>query len=393
MRVLLTVTSLLPTYGGPAFSVSKLAIALANAGIEVGLWASDQSARTTPLLVACSRLHPLVGNVEQALDRFGKPDILHDNGIWLAHNHRLAVLAQKYEIPRVVSTRGMLEPWAFQHKQLKKRIAWKLYQRQDLELALCHHTTADTEARHLQRFRFCVPIITVPNGVEVSGEGSTFANAQAQHNHPNTKRIALFLGRIYPIKGLPMLIEAWARVRPKGWTLHIAGPDEAGHQKEVERAVYSAGLREVVIFTGPLSENMKAKAFSSAELFLLPSHSESFGMAVAEALAHGVPVLTTTRTPWSVLRENGCGWWVDATVGDITQALTKATMLDSDSLFRMGAKGRALVAEHFGWKRIAERFLSSYSEIINRPVIEEHMVRYRNVHSDACEIQLSNVLN
>ena len=120
MKVFLAGTSLLPDYGGPAFSVSRLATALAEAGAEVGLWASDQSAAMTPLLSAKSSVQRLTGTEADALRSFGKVDVLHDNGIWLPHNHRLAELAMKRGIPRVVSTRGMLEPWAMNHKRWKK---------------------------------------------------------------------------------------------------------------------------------------------------------------------------------------------------------------------------------------------------------------------------------
>src|SRR6266446_5181204 len=140
MKVFLAGTSLLPAYGGPAFSVSRLAVALAEAGTEVGLWAPDQSAAVTPLLSPHSTVRRLTGSEAEALDSFGKVEILHDNGIWLPHNHRIAVLSERRGIPRVVSTRGMLEPWARSHKRLKKGLAWGLYQRRDLKHASCHHT-------------------------------------------------------------------------------------------------------------------------------------------------------------------------------------------------------------------------------------------------------------
>ena len=116
MKVFIAGTSLLPSYGGPAFSVSRLATALTEAGAEVGLWAPDQSAGFTSLLAAQSSVRRLTGTEAEALDSFGEPDILHDNGIWRPHNHRLAALAESHDIPRVVSTRGMLEPWAINHK-------------------------------------------------------------------------------------------------------------------------------------------------------------------------------------------------------------------------------------------------------------------------------------
>jgi glycosyltransferase involved in cell wall biosynthesis len=364
VKVFLAGTSLLPSYGGPAFSVSRLAMALAEAGTEIGLWASDQSAAVTPLLSAHSTVRRLTGTEAEALDSFGKVEILHDNGIWLPHNHRLAVLSERRGIPRVVSTRGMLEPWARSHKRLKKNIAWWLYQRRDLKHARCHHTTADAEARNVQHLGFGVPVVTVPNGVDVPEERPWVVGLEAEKAVRRGRRTALFLGRIYPIKGLPMLVQAWARVRPDGWLLRIAGPDEAGHRKQVEKAVCDAGLNEVISFTGPIGHRMKKSAFFDADLFVLPSHSESFGMAVAEALAHGLPVLTTKGTPWSILPETGCGWWVEATVDGIDQGLRQATILDSDTLQAMGAKGRALAIAEFGWKRVAELMLSTYESIL-----------------------------
>lgn len=360
MKVLFTATSLLPDYGGPAFSVSRLAMALAEAGADVGLWASDQSAAVTPLLPVRSSVQRIVGSEAEALDFFGEPDILHDNGIWLRHNHRLTVLAKRRGIPRVVSTRGMLEPWAINHKRLKKNLAWCLYQCRDLKQARCHITTGEAEAQNLQHLGLGVPIATVPNGVDVPEERPRGVGSGTERVVRSGRRTALFVGRIYPVKGLPMLVEAWARVRPDGWLLRIAGPDEAGHQKQVERAVSAAGLGEVVSFTGPIGHQIKKSAFFDADLFVLPTHSESFGIVVAEALAHGLPVLTTTGAPWSILPERGCGWWVDATVDGIAEGLRQATILDPETLQAMGAKGRALVIAEFGWKRVADRILSTY---------------------------------
>ena len=361
MRVLLTSTSLLVNYGGPAFSVAALAMALADAGVQVGFWAADQSAAITPLLDSDSSVRRIVGLERDALKFLCRGGILHDSGIWLPHNHRLAMLAKKNGVRRLVSTRGMLEPWALSHKRARKLLVWNLYQRRDLKLACCHHATSDSEARNLQRFRLGVPILTVPNGVDVPPDRILTDEAK-----PHGFKTALFLGRIYPVKGLPMLVDAWSRVRPRGWVLRVAGPDEAGHRKHVEKAVKAAGLEQVVSFTGPVEPQMKRSVLLSADLLVLPSYSESFGMVVAEALAHGLPVLTTTGTPWSNLRRNGCGWYVEPTPDGLADGLRAATHLDRATLQAMGATGRAFAKTEFSWRRVASRFISLYESLLSK---------------------------
>ena len=364
MKLFLAGASLLPAYGGPAYSVSRLALALTEAGVQVGLWAPDQSAATTPLVPAESSVQRLTGTAAEALDCFGKTDVLHDNGIWWSHNHQLAKVAAARGIPRVVSTRGMLAPWALQHKWWKKCLAWWLYQRRDLKRASCHHASAETEAGDVQRLRLGVPVRVIPNGVDVPEVSRKAGRVGGGKAGRNGKQTALFLGRIYPVKGLPMLIEAWARVRPDGWRLQIVGPDEAGHRAEVEKAVSAAGLHGVVSFVGPLDGQTKQAVWLDADLFVLPTHSESFGMVIAEALAHGLPVLTTTGAPWPMLPQRGCGWWIGPTVEGIAAGLRHATSLDAATLQAMGAKGREFVAAAFGWERVAKQFVSMYEDLL-----------------------------
>jgi len=338
-------------------------MALARAGAEIGLWASDQSAGDTPLLLPEASVWRLSGRASEALDRFGTPDILHDNGIWLRHNHQLAKLSNQRGIPRIVSTRGMLEPWAMGHKRWKKRLAWWLYQRHDLMRASCLHTTAERESQNVRALGLGLPVCMIPNGVDLPEMSPELVGSQGETSLDG-KKTALFLGRIYPVKGLPMLIEAWARVRPQGWVLQIAGPDEGGCQAKLEKAIAGAGLSAVVSFLGPVDGERKRSALFAADLLVLPTHSESFGMVVAEALAHGLPVLTTTSAPWPMLPERGCGWCVDATVGGITEGLRLATSLEPQTLQEMGARGRELVSEEFGWAPVAEQFIATYEKLL-----------------------------
>ena len=192
----------------------------------------------------------------------------------------------------------------------------------------------------------------IPNGVDLPDIEPE--KAAARNAYDAGQRTALFLGRIYPVKGLPMLVEGWARVRPQGWRLQIAGPDEAGHRAEVERAISVSRLNGVVSFLGPVEDEAKTSACFNADLFILPSYSESFGVAVGEALAHGLPVLTTKGAPWPELAVRGCGWSVDPTVEGIAEGLRQATSQDARSVARHGREGPGLGGGGFWMGRRSE---------------------------------------
>jgi glycosyltransferase involved in cell wall biosynthesis len=354
--VLVCATSLEVSYGGPAFSVSRLAAALDEAGAQVALWAADGSARTSPLVEDAVGVSRHDGSLRQLFETFG-PDVVHDNGLWLAHNHRSAALARRLGVPRVVSTRGMLEPWALSHRRWKKRAAWRLYQKRDLDSAAALHATGSAEAENLRALGLRPSVVTIANGMDLP-------DPPPPRRKPGEVRTALFLGRIHPVKGLPVLMEAWGQVRPPGWRLVVAGPDEGGHRREVEAAVAAAGIGEAVSFAGEVTGGAKMALLRDADLLVLPSHTESFGMAVAEALANGVPAVVTTAAPWPMLEQRGCGWLAAPKAPALADALARAVATEPDALRRMGEAGRRLIASDFGWDQVAARFLDLYGGLV-----------------------------
>jgi glycosyltransferase involved in cell wall biosynthesis len=161
------------------------------------------------------------------------------------------------------------------------------------------------------------------------------------------------------------LVRAWHAVMPAGWECLICGPDEAGHTAEVRSEIQRLGLVDQVKLRPAVSGNEKWNLYRTAELFVLPSHSENFGIVVAEALASGLPVITTKGTPWEILNRFQCGWWIDDSVAAIENALQNACSLPSETLAQMGARGREYAQENLSWEQKAAQMKSLYERILS----------------------------
>jgi len=171
---------------------------------------------------------------------------------------------------------------------------------------------------------------------------------------------ALFLSRLHPVKGVLNLIEAWARVKPPGWRLVVAGPDDGGHERDVRELALRLGLNDSVSFLGAIPNEKKWQLYQSADLFVLPTFSENFGIVIAEALSSGIPVITTRGAPWAILEQVRCGWWIDVGVDPLAATLREATAAGPERLREMGRSGRELVRRDFAWDSVASRMLALY---------------------------------
>ena len=291
-----------------------------------------------------------------------RPSLIHHHGIWHPASHCSAKLAQQFKVPLLLHTRGMLEPWALDYRASKKQLAMWLYQRSDLEAVRLFFATAHAEMESLRRLGLKQPIAIIPNGVDLPAL-SQKETSDEQVTPQGSPRNAVFMSRIHPKKGVLNLVEAWAHIRPKNWRLLVAGPDEGAHLAVVTRRVRELGIEDAVEFLGEVEGEIKSELLKSADLFILPSFSENFGVVVAEALAYGVPVITTRGTPWEGLLHHGCGWWIDPTLSALTKAMKEALDMDPDRLRSMGENGRAYAAE-FNWEQIIEQTATVYRWIL-----------------------------
>lgn len=372
MRVLHTVGSLAASHGGPSRTIPALCNELASLGTHVELVTQDlgpeygssllpENCAVRSHKVSKPRALPSSSAFHASLldvCRGGKIELLHDHGMWLLTNHAAARVATRLGLPRVVSPRGMLAPWSLAHQAWKKRLVWRLFAGRETHSATLLHATSEQEANDLRELSLRQPIAVIPNGVDLPPPfGET--------RHVEDRRLALFLSRIHPKKGLPNLIEAWSRLQPDDWRLLIVGPDEAGHKAELEALIRKHGLGNAIGFGNPASHGGKWEVYHRADLFVLPTHSENFGVVVAEALACGVPVITTRGAPWAELEEERCGWWVEIGVEPLAAALSDALSRDRETLRSMGRRGRELVERRYAWSVIARRMQAVYAWLLD----------------------------
>ena len=315
----------------------------------------------TPWAAGNANFLPCDGIVElESRIRALAPDIIHVHGLWRPHLHKVCVIARHLCIPYVISPRGMLEPWSLAQKRLKKTVARWLYQDKDLKCAAALHATAESEAEQLRKLGFVNPIIISPNGVNVP-------KSDAAANHDKTSRRVLFASRMHPKKGVMELVEAWNVVKPKGWVCELVYTVNDGfeceYEERVKAKVRALGLDGCFIFTGALDDEEKWKAYGRADIFVLPTYSENFGIVVAEALWARVPVITTKGTPWHDLEDNKCGWWIEIGVEPLVKALSEVMRVSDAERCEMGERGRRLVEEKYTWNAVVKTMLEGYGRI------------------------------
>ena len=151
----------------------------------------------------------------------------------------------------------------------------------------------------------------------------------------------------------------------------VNGDFEREYEKKVKARVKELGLEGQFIFTGALDDEKKWKAYARADLFVLPTYSENFGIVVAEALWAGVPVITTKGTPWKELVERKCGWWIDTGVERLVKVLPEAIALSDVERREMGARGSKLVEEKYTWDAVVKVMVKGYERLVQSEGVRE----------------------
>lgn len=372
MRIAHIVASLEARYGGPSRSVRFLAAAQAEIGDEVDIFttapvaAPDEVSGNLRIRTAArgqpASICPSAGLASQL--RESPAAVLHNHGLWLRPLHYAHGKARRDGIPLVIAPRGMMGAWAWQHRRWRKALAGRFIHPGALEGAAGWHATSASEAEEIRGLGFTQPVCIAPNGVSAP-PAAELAAARTRWEEilpaVRDRRVAVFYSRFHPKKRVLELIDLWRTVAPRGWLLLLVGMPEHYQVAELRAYAAKAGAADVHIHDGA----QLPAPYAVASLFVLPSHTENFGLAIAEALAHGVPTLVTDTTPWQQLAVHDAGWCVPWRTFE--SQLRLATAEPPEALARRGEAGRAWVLREFSWAQSAHILADFYATLQRNP--------------------------
>lgn len=371
MRVCHIVPSLEDRHGGPSKSVRALANAQTRLGESVELLASLEPGRDlappagddAPVWIFPRETPRWLCRSPGLASHLAATtyDCVHNHALWLlplryAHDH-----CRRTRTPLVISPRGMMSGWAYTHRRWRKRLAELCVHPGAFRAAAGWHATSPEEAEDIRRLGFTQPVCVAPNGVEpppAPGQARARDTWQARCPAARRRPVALFYSRFHRKKRVRELIDLWLSAPRGDWLLLLVGLPEEFSIDEIRGWLASANAGDrIAVFDGA----GQPPPYAIASLFLLPSHSENFGLVVAEALAHGLPALVTDTTPWRALIGQEAGWCVSW--ADYPAALQTALGLPPADLAACGARGRAWVLENYSWARSARLLLEFYRHL------------------------------
>lgn len=284
-----------------------------------------------------------------------RPDIVHVNCCWTPDCAMIQRLAQKRGYKVVLTPHGMLEPWIIKrHYWTRKVPALWLYQKAAVQRADCVQATAESERDNLLKLGYNSNIKVVRLGIDAE-------SIEMKRSWKKSRQI-LFLSRVHVKKGINFLVEAADVLRNElqGYKILVAGEGEADYVEAMKRMICDRGLQDIVQLIGGVYGDEKWRLFQTSDFFVLPTHSENFGLAIAESLASGTPVITTVGTPWSDLNSSEAGAWIEIGTEPLVETLRRFLCLSEDELETMGRNGRKLIETKYSAHVMAEQMMEVY---------------------------------
>jgi len=401
MRIIQIIPSISLVYGGPSQMVLGLSAALAAKNIDVTIITTDSNGDIGQLPLDVPLNEPIQQNGYQIIYfrcypwrrykfSFSLLQWLNENArqFDLAHLHALfspvttlaATIARYHHLPYIIRPCGMLDPADLQKKKRLKQIYATLLERPNLAGAAAIHFTSKEEAKISERFGLdCTGKMPVPRDLDWTAKmpvprdlviplGVT-AGLFPKRLRESQVPIILFMSRIEPKKGLDLLIPALESILGSGIEFHfiLAGsnPQDANYETQIEVQIHNSSLAKYTTITGFVSGDLKAELLTKADLFVLPSYYENFGIAVAEAMVAGVPVVISDRIHIAEdIQQAEAGWVGPLEVGAIANSI-KSALLNPQERQRRGLNGKEYAKKHYNWEAIAQQTIDAYQQILS----------------------------
>ena len=350
MKILFGIESYFESYGGPYTAISQKLDYLNDANVKFKLIFKYSSHFSYNL------------NFEEIVKNF---EIIHLYGTWKPFYIKLFLASKKLNKKIVTSPIGALEPWSLSQKKIKKKLAWFFYQKKLILESDYIHATCEIEKTHLIELGVDQKRIKIiPHGVEVQ------KNILKKFNNKEKKMI--FFSRIHPKKGLLELIKIWDKLKYSDrWSLNIYGPvSDENYLNKIKKLIKIKKLENKIEILNPIyDKDEKKKIYLNSDCFILPSRSENFGISIAEALSFGVPVITTTDTPWKIIKDNNAGMVFDFSEENLLNYLNKFMQLSVNELEIMSKNALDIIKYNFDKDKIFQDYLNFYKEIHNNESI------------------------
>jgi glycosyltransferase involved in cell wall biosynthesis len=359
-------------YGGPIESTYQLCRSLASSGCDVRVLTTDANGPQEVLDVPTYREVQIAEGMRvrychrQIRDSVSitflrlLPSYIH----WADVVHLTAV----YSFPTIPtllscrplhkavvwSLRGALQRWEGSSRVTTKALWERVCRVVAPEKTVLHVTSQQEAVASLKRFPG-VETVVIPNGIEIP--------EKVAHARGNGILRLLYLGRLHPIKGLEILLLSCKRLNDVcdlTWSLTIAGDGEPGYVQVLRARIDGLKLEERVKMIGAVNREAKQMLFENSDIVVVPSHTENFGMVVAEALAHGVPVIASKGTPWRRVEGMGCGLWVENDPESLAKAIERMSKMP---LREMGQRAREWMEKEFSWSDRAQDMMKLYESL------------------------------
>ena len=389
MKILHVIANLAPRYGGPSKACWEMARAVAQLGHEVSIYTTNQDG-PGELEVPVSqpvwregveiRYFPIQAprfwgtSLPLALGLRRKVqavDLVHIHSLYLFHDLVAGHYCRRYGIPYLMRPHGTLDPFIHRRHRGRKRLMEYWFENRNIRGAAALHFTTAQEAALAAPYTFTTPALVVPLGIGADEFAQMPEPGSFRRRHPEIgdKPIILFFSRINFKKGLDILVRAFGAVARRRRDAHlvVAGPDNEGWGGRVRTWLEEEGVGDRTTFTGMLLGPERLAVFRDASLFVLPSYSENFGLAVVEAMAAGLPVIISDQVNiWKEVETAGAGRVIPCDANALAEQILD--LLEHPEAARhLGRKGRALVQERFLWDRVGRSLAEAYERII-----EEH---------------------